>query len=197
MARKGLPDFEACPGYPSRVLPEGVHPCDETTFKSRFVARFPQSTTRKGICDGFFRFRMDSVAHGFSATQWIDGSFVEEEQDPHQDPHDVDVVTFVDYDWLNGAPPDILRFWNEVLDGRSATKRKYSTHAFAYPACPQDHAYYPYFERARRYWREWLGGTYDKSHPAGKAQPRHAKGFVSMVMGDVTRAPHVSTEGSK
>ena len=193
MARKGLPDFETRAGYPRRVLPEGVHPCDETAFKSRFVTGFPQSTKRKGICTGFFQFRADSTAHGFSATQWIDGSFVEE----NQDPNDVDVVTFVDFDWLISASSDAQEFAKDVLDGRNATKAKYSTHAFSFPACPQDHAYYPYFERARRYWREWLGRTYDKSHPAGKAQPRYSKGFVSMVMGDVTRAPHVSTEGSK
>lgn len=109
MARKGFPDFEARPGYPRRVLPEGVHPCDETTLKERFVADFPKSTTRKGICEGFMQFRKDSAAHGFCALQWVDGSFVEEEQDPH----DVDVVMFVDYD----------RFVRASLDARGFAAR--------------------------------------------------------------------------
>jgi hypothetical protein len=113
----------------------------------------------------------------------VDGSFVEEEQNPH----DVDVVTFVDHDWLNGAPSDIERFWKDVLNGRSATKAKYSTHAFSFPACPEGHWYYPVFEKRRRYWRKWLGHT----------RAEHGKGFISMLLGDVTRAPHVSTEGSK
>ena len=191
MARKGLPDFEARQGYPRKVLPEGVHPCDETTFKDRFVTGFPQSTTRKGICDGFLRFRMDLVARGFCAIQWVDGSFVEEKQDPS----DVDVVTFVDYDWLNCAPPDAKRFADEVLDAKDkdVTKTKYSTHAFLVRACPQDHAYYAVFEEWRQYWRKWLGHT----RAEGNARPQYAKGLVSMVLGGVTRAPHVSTEGSK
>jgi len=193
MARKGLPDFEARQGYPRKVLPEGVHPCDETTFKDRFVTSFPQSTTRKGICDGFLRFRMDLVARGFCAIQWVDGSFVEEKQDPN----DVDVVTFVDYDWLNCAPPDAQWFARDVLAGVHSTKAKYFTHAFVVLACPSGHRYFSVFETSRQYWRKWLGRAYDKNHPEGNSQPQHAKGFLSMVLGDVTRAPHVSTEGSK
>jgi len=175
------------------VLPEGVHPCDETTFKGRFVTGFPRPTTRKGICDGFFQFRKDSTAHGFCATQWVDGSFVEEKQDPH----DVDVVTFVDYDWYNRAPGDARRFAQVVLASEDSAKPKYSTHAFFVFACPQDHRYYPTFERIRQYWRNLFGETYDKNHPGGVAQPRHAKGFVSMILGDDARAPQVSAEGSK
>jgi hypothetical protein len=92
-----IPELQACPDYPFPLLPDGVHLCEEATFRTHFVERFPKSQTRGLICDGFFRLRAEAVGRGVLATQWVDGSFVEGKPDPG----DVDVVSFCDYDFLN------------------------------------------------------------------------------------------------
>lgn len=189
---RDLPDFETRPGYPHWILPDGVYSCDEAAFEARFVRDFSQSATRQAICEGFFRLRSDSVAHGFSAVQWVDGSFVENKENPN----DVDVVTFIDVERLNNASPEARQFVLAVLNGKDSAETKYRTHAFFIASCLQIHAYYPVFDKFRAYWRKWLGETYDKSHPDGDNQTRHRKGFVALPLGEAEMVPHVSTERS-
>lgn len=64
-----MPEFEARPGYPYEVLPDGVHATDEPGIRARFVDRMPASQTRAAVCDGFFRLRADAGAKGICATQ--------------------------------------------------------------------------------------------------------------------------------
>lgn len=187
-----LPEFESRKGYPHRVLPEGVHPCDEPVFERRFVGDFPRSTTRKDICEGLFRLRGDSADAGFSAIQWIDGSFVEEKENPR----DLDVVTFIDLERLNAAPPEAKAFVRRVLDGQDFTKATYHAHAFFLAACLPMHAYFPVFDKIRAYWRKWYGETYDKSNADRDGQVRHRKGFVAMQFGEASMVPYVGTERS-
>ena len=94
-----LPEFESREPYPYDVLPDGVHFADESMFRGRFVDDFPDSPERAAICAGFFRLRRDALEQGLIATQWVNGSFVETKLDPG----DVDVVSFVDYDFLHVA----------------------------------------------------------------------------------------------
>jgi hypothetical protein len=188
----GIPAFEAREGYPYEVLPDGVYVADEPAVQDRFVARFPASATRLVVCGGLFRLRGDAVAHGICATQWVDGSFVESKVDPA----DVDVVSFIDYDAFNALPLVSMEFAHMALNGREGTVPAYLCHTFSVLSCRPGDGYAVVFERARVYWRKWLGQTFDKQNPAGEDQPRHDKGFVAMALGDASRAPVISTARS-
>jgi hypothetical protein len=118
-APDALPEFETLQAYPYPLLPDGVHATDEAHFRAALVERFPGSITRQSICDGYFQFRRDLAAMGILATQWLDGSFVEGKQDPN----DIDLVSFVDYDLLNGMTNEAHAFASTHLIG-SGERRK-------------------------------------------------------------------------
>lgn len=180
MARpRHIPEFESKISYPFPVLPDGVYECDETMFQERFVGRFPASTTRQEICAGFLRLRAEVANNGLSATQWVDGSFVEGKPDPV----DVDVVSFCDYDSLNQLVADTAQAAVQLLNGRESTKVNYHTHTFLVPSCPPGHAYHSVFEMWRRYWRNWLGRTREIPNPPGPNLPGYRKGFLEMTLG--------------
>lgn len=107
-----IPDFISIDDYPNRVLPDGVHECDESEFEENFVKGFPNSRTRKSICDGFFWLRDEVEEIDIPAVQWVDGSYVESKIDPN----DIDVVSFCDCDRLNSLSRDTLL---QLLDGRN------------------------------------------------------------------------------
>jgi hypothetical protein len=178
-----LPDLEFRERYGFQVLPDGVHRCGEDDLKKRFVTDFPASTTRGVICDGFLRLRRDAQTQGIHAIQWIDGSFVESVLDPE----DADVVSFCDYDSLNGLAPESLHFVASKLNAEESTKEEYCTHTFLVPSCRPDHPYYDVFEKSRRYWRRWFGQT----NP--KRGPMVPKGMLEMVLGDESLTTPVDT----
>jgi hypothetical protein len=185
-----IPELQTCPGYPFTLLPDGVYPCDQATFRAHFVDSFPDSQARGPICDGFFRLRTEAAGHGIIATQWVNGSFVEGKPNPG----DVDVVSFCDYDFLNNLDTQRQQFVVECLDGREATKETYQTHTFLVVSCPAGHPYHATFEEARVYWRKWFGKTRDIPNPPGPNLPGRLKGFVQMALGDVSLAPIIATE---
>ena len=150
---------------------------------------FSVSTTREPIYDGFSRLRREAETLGIPATQWIDGSYVETKDDPR----DVDVVTFCDYDYLIGASSSIKAFVETCLNGAEKTRVTYSTHTFLVPSCPPGHGFYNVFERWRAYWREWFGGTRQESDQ----QQRYLKGIVEMTMGPAESAPRIRAERSR
>ena len=175
-----IPDFQPVEGHEYQVLPDGVYPCDEAMFYNRFVGQIAESTTREGICQGFFRLRNDAIVPGIAGTQWIDGSFVESKPDPE----DLDVVTFCDYDELNAFTEKDQRFLAERLAGGESTKLVYRSHTFLVPSCDSDHEYFPVFEQYRVYWRRWFGTT----------RTGQRKGLIEMTLGDPSRAPEVNHE---
>ncbi len=121
VSEPNVPNFVKCRKYPHKVLPDGVHVCDDATFEDRFVSAFPESSTRSLIRDGFFRLRREAVSLGLNGRQWVDGSFVEE----NPNPKDVDVVTFIDYERLNAVSPQAQVFAKGILDGRERTKQEH------------------------------------------------------------------------
>jgi uncharacterized protein DUF6932 len=192
-APDALPEFETLQTYPHPLLPDGVHATDEAHFRAALVERFPGSNTRQPICDGYFQFRRDVAALGILATQWLDGSFVEGKQDPN----DIDLVSFVDYDLLNGMTHEAHAFASTQLIGSEETKEKYLCHCFLVPACREGHPFYPAFEMARAYWRKWFGQT-RTSHPDWpESYASHRKGIVAMFLGEPALAPRISEERSE
>ena len=182
-----VPDFIARVNYSERVLPDGVYSCDETELRRVFVEGFEGSKTRDVICKGFLDLRGEVAKLGISATQWVDGSFVESKLDPA----DVDVVSFCDYDALNGLVASAQVTLVQLVNGGEGTKAVYQTHTFLVPACPQGHAYHPTYEAARSYWRKWFGTTRGIPNPPGPDLPGHSKGFLQMSLGEA--APTIET----
>src|ERR1051326_1030554 len=120
MSSSALPAFESRAPYPFQVLPDGVHCTDEETFRHRLVDDFPNSQTRRAIFEGFFLLRQDALSQKIVATQWIDGSFVESKLAPS----DIDLVSFVDYDFLMALDQEAKEFAVNCLHGMEATKPK-------------------------------------------------------------------------
>jgi hypothetical protein len=185
-----IPDLLPQVGYPYSLLPDGVHACDEEALRLHFVDRFPGSRTRRTIYEGFRLLRHEAISRAITATQWVDGSFVEGKPDPG----DVDVISFCDYDFLNGLDSESQRFVVQSLGGREATKARYQTHTFLVPSCPTGHPYRLVFEQARAYWRTWFGKTREIPNPPGPNLPGRAKGFLQMALGAVGEAPIIASE---
>jgi hypothetical protein len=182
-----IPGFVPQANYPYQVLPDGVYPCDELDLREVFVGGFEASRTREVICGGFLKLRAEITKLGISATQWVDGSFVESKLDPG----DVDVVSFCDYDALNGLVVPAQQAIVQLANGGEATKASFQTHTFLVPSCSPSHAYHPVFEAYRSYWRTWFGKTREIPNPPGPDLPGHLKGFLQMTLGGA--APTIET----
>jgi hypothetical protein len=190
MSSSAFPDFESHEPYPFQVLPDGVHSADELTFRERFVKDFPDSQVRPTICHGFFLLRREAQSQGLTATQWVDGSFVESKLEPG----DVDLVSFIDYDILNALAPTVQTFVEQTMNGGEATKAKYQTHTFLVPSCAPSHSFFPVFEQLRGYWREWFGQTREEPIRPGPKLRSIPKGIVELHLGDPKLAPRIPTE---
>ncbi len=190
MSSSLLPEFEEHAPYPFGVLPDGVHATDEPTFRRRFVDAFPDSRTRAAVCDGFFRLRQEAAAHGISATQWINGSFVEGKVDPE----DIDLVTFIDFNLFCRLERAAQEFAVACLHGREETKSSYCCHTFMVLFSSPEHPFFRTFEDQRLYWRKWFGHTRTEPIRPGPSFPSIAKGIIEIVLGDPKLAPEISRE---
>ncbi|HVY72017.1 MAG TPA: hypothetical protein VHH73_18940 [Verrucomicrobiae bacterium] len=180
-----LPDFNV-----KGLLPDGVHPATLDDLECRCVAPFPNSETRSKIFENFRNYQTTIAALGIHATQWINGSFVDQSR---LDPDDVDAVNFCDYAALNSLQPAIQIRITPLLDGRATTKEVYDTHSFLEVRFPAGHPFEASFERQRRYWRDWFSRPQDYSGPKKLPAPwRGRKGIVQMQVGDATLCPIVS-----
>lgn len=192
-----MADYNAIPAFNERgCLPEDVYPCDFAVFRhyfvDNFVERFGEHTNRATIFEGFERLREETASQGLIATQWVDGSFVEESPAPE----DVDVVSFCDYDFLNSLPPALKDLTENMLNGRERTEVSHNTHSFLVTSCAQGHPYYPVFEKYRSYWRNWFF-TQAVEPPTGP--PRivtGAKGIIQLSLGDANTVPTIGSERS-
>ena len=165
-------------------------------------AKEPESPLRRGFyrfdhatshLAGFLRLRRQLAAQGVSATQWVDGSFVESKLNPG----DVDVVSYCDYDFINEFIATSGSDSLQLLNGRESTKPRFQTHTFLVLSCPPSHPYHSAFEEQRVYWRKWLGRTRNVSRPTRmlslwhwvawvrgrRSFPGHRKGFLQMALG--------------
>lgn len=180
-----LPDFNA-----QGLLPEGVHLATTGDLKDRFVAPFAGSVTRQKIFDNFCRYQTVVAALGVHATQWVDGSFVDQSR---LDPEDVDAVNFCEFSLLNSLPVAAQIQITPLLDGRVSTKTAYDTHTFLEIRFPAGHLFEASFEQQRKYWRDWFSRPQDYSGPTKvEALWRGRKGIVQMNVGNVNLCPTVS-----
>lgn len=101
--RPSRPEPEYAP-----LLPEGLHPVDETALRQLCLASFPRSRTRPRLYEGLEQLIALLRNSRIAAEVWIDGSFVTRKPDPR----DVDVVVWVHASVLkqpDAGQPDLLR----------------------------------------------------------------------------------------
>jgi hypothetical protein len=111
-----------------------------------------------------------------------------------ENPGDIDVVTFVDYDKLNELSADKQEFLLTFANSQEGTKPEYGCHTFIVPSCEESHDYFSEFEKWRSYWRKWFGKSRDTKNQNDNVIEGHRKGFVSMTLGDADNAPRISSE---
>lgn len=171
-------------------LPEGVHECSEASLEQVFVSGFPETSVRSKLFSGFKSLR--TLARNVSppATQWVDGSFVTAKQEPD----DIDVLSFVDYDTLTRLPRDKYDEVYALLGAREKTKTKFGCHTFLELSCPPGHPHFRFFDRERLYWLRWFGTTRETPSADGTPIPGKPKGFVQIALGRTTDAPEISRE---
>ena len=83
------------------LLAPGRHTVTAAEFKATFVEGFPDSSTRAALYTRWLRHRAAILGHVPILSQWIDGSFVTNKDDPG----DIDVVTIMnESDFIALAP---------------------------------------------------------------------------------------------
>lgn len=166
---------------PYRLLPPGLHHCDETQLKASFVEAFAESTTRAAIHAGFSALRSDAVELGFAGTQWVNGSFVTTKMNPN----DVDLITVLDYESANAFNGEQLQFAQDFLSGDAVPKTKYRSHTFVVLRCPPDHPYFPTYEASRNFWLTFWGCT----RPLHESGSVVEKGILELELGAGSEPP--------
>jgi hypothetical protein len=130
-------------------LEPGVHTMELDSLEHIFVVGFPHPSTRKLILDGYKEHltALREVIPSF--TQFIDGSFVSNKNDPG----DIDLVCFIDGDEIDNLSPDKQARLEELLSG-STVKAKYMCDAYFCVSFPGHH---PHFQHARAQRKYWMG----------------------------------------
>jgi hypothetical protein len=133
-----LPDFNT-----EGLLPDGVHPATEDELKERCVDSFTLSRSRNVIFQGLCTYRQELASLGICATQWIDGSFVDQKR---RDPEDVDLVNFCDQAFINSLPVTSQQRIGEIIGAGSKTIQTHHCHTFVVMKYPDGHPMASKFE---------------------------------------------------
>ena len=146
------------------LTPYNLIPADMNTLKRVFVDGFPISTTRQRL---FARFE-DFTANLRELlpdryTQWVDGSFVSQKQNPN----DIDVLTFVEYNLYNQQRKqfDALNSWHKL--------QAQEVQAFFVTVYPENHRQRHLYESDRVQWLFDWGRT--------RSLPRRRKGIIELT----------------
>ncbi len=178
-----IPDFNG-----DGLLPQGFYSCDELSFRQAFVDNFPEMPKRDEIYEGFCRFRADITGHRISGTQWIDGSYVEN----NKEPSDVDILMIIRFDHANGLSKAAQKHLRERFKRGNDSKSLYSTDCYVIVWYPPGHPKRLVFEDQRDYWTTCFGnskGTGCFSPLFGDCGP--PKGIVEINIGKEDRCPPV------
>lgn len=177
-----LPSWMEVPGGHWKVLEPGEWVTDEQTLEMFLVEAFAGIGKRRELWDKFKMLRRFAAGElGVVGVQWVDGSFVEEKCEPG----DIDVVTFVDGDWIERLDDATFERVTQLLKGGKDTISAWGTHTFLQQSWPSDHPQWKLFaERAPSWRRDW-GRTPERDAPRGFKdtwQPTE-KGFFVLPLG--------------
>lgn len=117
------------------LLVPGRHPVTTSAFKAHFVEAFPNSASRAPLYQRWLRHRLAVLSYVPIISQWINGSFVTDKEDPK----DIDLVTLMraaDYDALLPVQQSML---TSLMSGK-ATKAVWGMDSYAVLTVPPMHA---------------------------------------------------------
>jgi hypothetical protein len=140
---------------------------DLATLEHYFVASFPHSVTRKNIFINYVRYIEEfkkRVTSDF--VQWLNGSFVTLKENPK----DLDLVTFFDYQIFEQEGERLDRFWTFSLEDKGLD-------AYLVATYPPNHPKHIDFLEDKR---NWLA-LYSKTK-AIDTNPLKPKGFLQIVL---------------
>jgi len=141
-------------------------------FEEYFINEFPLASTRKAIFQSYLKFINDFEEEITSEfTQWIDGSFVTQKENPR----DIDFVTLIDH--------EIYKDKRNQIDDRfrlRKAKKIYQVDAYTVEIYPEGHSNYSISKIDLVYWDNWFSKT--KKNWAKKTFP---KGYIEINFGKV------------
>lgn len=140
---------------------------DLATLEHYFVTNFPNSTTRKSIFINYVRY-IEEFKKRVTAdfVQWLNGSFVTLKENPK----DLDLVTFFDYQIFEREGDYLNRFWTFSLEDKGLD-------AYLVATYPLNH------HNQKQYWNErtnWLN-RYSRTKPNAFDELK-PKGFLQIVL---------------
>ncbi|MHA0035014.1 DUF6932 family protein [Deinococcus sp. PESE-13] len=133
-------------------LAPGLHNWTCVDFKLRLVDGFSGSRTRLQIFNGFMLLRLELLKFVKLGHQIVDGSYCTHKTDPN----DVDVVTFLDLDELNGLDAAAQDSLQNLFKGPNS-KGEFYTDSYLVWSVPEGHQLYPEYLQSRRYWLGQFG----------------------------------------
>ncbi len=140
---------------------------DLATLEHYFVTNFPNSTTRKSIFINYVRY-IEEFKKRVTAdfVQWLNGSFVTLKENPK----DLDLVTFFDYQIFEREGDYLDRFWTFSLEDKGLD-------AYLVATYPPTHPKYEQYITNKNYWTTLYSQTKETD-----VNPLKTKGFLQIVL---------------
>ena len=135
----------------------------ETTmaeFEKTFVSNFPRSQTRPAIFENYLRYLSDLKALvGGGFFQFLNGSFVTRKLNPA----DLDVVTFLDFDWIEAHETELRPFKTAGFYPR--------VDGYFEKTYPENHPFFARYRADLAYWHQiFIRSRFQKP-----------KGFIKLI----------------
>jgi hypothetical protein len=115
------------------------------------VKPFPNSSTRPEILEKYGLFRQ-LIQRLVPSIQWVDGSFVEDKENPG----DVDVVVWVADSDLNSLSVAKQAELHELFYGERKAEYTFKTDAYLISTYGEEHPQFFLYKKSYDYWSRWF-----------------------------------------
>jgi hypothetical protein len=144
-----LPPFDAV-----GLLPPARHTCTEDEVRVHLVDAFPTSTRRPAIFARWRLLRLGLLHILGEVEQWLDGSFVENKDEPD----DMDVVSVFDGP-SHDALPEGAQAVVKSMTLQKNSKPVWACDSYPVPVYPPGHPLHDASMFGLAYWHDWWGHT--------------------------------------
>lgn len=133
------------------LLPPGRHRVTAEDFKAHFVTAFPTSKVRAPLYQRWLQHRVAMLSFVPILSQWIDGSFVTDKEDPG----DIDLVTVMEASAYDALTP-VQQLLLDALMAGKATKAVWGMDSYAAFVVPPNHPHHAAVQAGANGWHhEW------------------------------------------
>ncbi|KAA8473912.1 hypothetical protein BDE36_1103 [Arcticibacter tournemirensis] len=149
------------------LTPNNNIPCDLDNFKEEFVLNI-NSNTRTSLFNNYIGYSkaLKELVSGQPLLQWIDGSFVTKKPDPE----DIDIVTFINSEFLNplGTNIDSFKYPDSLA--------QFGVDAYIVKIYTREDKRYPLYVGDQLYWMD----KFDKTR-RNRNGIKSSKGFIEII----------------